>query len=457
MNQAVHTIVLILVLITLYATDTIAAEPALDSDRNSIAGAVSVPMADLPGQNSSLSAEQNLTTEGNAPSYDLNGTRRSEYSKYPNANNWFYYRDFLAGMDSLYRHGTDAVIVVGSGIDYYLYQLLSSDSNSTATAGKDENASALPEKVQSDESNKSVKPTILSQKEKAVLPPQLVSQDKRKGEQTFLLSEAFAEKTVNISFLDRTNNSYIRLRGGYAYDYRGEDNYIYSIDARVMIPRTQRKYHLIIGDDTKSSSDLSVKGTNAELDNSVALGINNLFGLFYPIESKIRFGFSGATNPYGKVAFSYEALLGTWLMVPLQTFRYSRKDEFNEWTNLDFRRRITEQSMFSLLFQRSTITSTKGMDYFIQPSVSFELGKYGNLATYLGVYGRTKDQPEDQDGYKPKRGIYRYAFGINWSKQASRKYIVYRLQPILSYDDKYAFKQNYSVQALLEFYFGLRK
>ncbi len=431
-----------LFLIPLCAIDMIASEPA-----------VPIPMSGPAGKNSSLSAERNLRMEGNVSAYDLNGTRPSDY---PIVNNWFYYRDFLAGMDTVYHYGTDAVIVVGSGIDYYLYQLLSGDTNSTATAGKDQNTSALSQKIQSDKSNKSVKPAIPSQNEKAALPLQLVSQDKHKGEQTYLLSEAFAEKTVNTDFLDRTNNSYIRLRGGYAYDYRGEGNYIYSIDARVMIPRTQRKYHLIIGDDTKNSSDLSVKGTNTELDNSIALGINNLFGLFDPIESKIRFGFSGATNPYGKVALRYEALLGTWLMVPSQTFRYSRNDAFDEWTNLDFRRRIAEQTMFSLLFQRSTITQTEGMNYFIQPSVSFELGKYGNLATYFGIYGRTKDQPEDQDGYKPKRGIYRYAFGINWSKQASRKYIVYRIQPILSYDDKYAFKQNYTLQALLEFYFGLR-
>jgi hypothetical protein len=409
------------------------------SERNSIFGAVSVP-----------AAEHNLTTEDNASLSDHNGTKRPDY---PTVTNWFFYRDFLTGMDTVYMYGTSAVIVAGSKIDNYLYQLLGSDTNGTeqaeedTAAAKDENTSALSDKVRSQESNKS---------EKAALPPQPVSQDKPKGEQAHPPSESFAKKSVDSDHFDRSNKSHIRLRGGYAYDYRGEDNYIYSIDARVKIPRTQKKYDLIIGDDTKSSEDLSVKGTNAELDNSVALGANNLFGLFYPIESKIRFGFSGATNPYAKAAFSYEAHLGTWLMVPSQTFRYSRKDEFNEWTNLEFRRRITDNIVFSQLFQRSTITATEGSDYFMQPSVSFALGKYGNLATYLGAYGRTKEQPENEDGYRPKKGIYRYAFGINWSKQAARKYIVYRVQPVLSYDDQYAFKQNYTVQALLEFYFGLR-
>ena len=58
------------------------------------------------------------------------------------------------------------------------------------------------------------------------------------------------------------------------------------------------------------------------------------------------------------------------------------------------------------------------------------------------MYGRTQEQPADDDGYRPKRGIYRYAVGLNWSKQTSRKYIVYRLQPIVSYDDKYEFTSN---------------
>ena len=72
------------------------------------------------------------------------------------------------------------------------------------------------------------------------------------------------------------------------------------------------------------------------------------------------------------------------------------------------------------------------------------------------MYGRTKEQPLEADGYTPKRGVYRYAVGLNWSRQTSRKYIVYRLQPILSYDDPNDFRPNYFIKALLEFYFGLR-
>lgn len=394
-----------------------------------------------------------------------------------NASSWFFYRNFishtgllyehhvLANIDKAYLYGTDAVIVVASGIDYTLYRLLSynqsilqPDANLTLDKEKKEEKDKknfFKEGIASESSEK-LEQYLSSQEGKTELPKQLYSADKRKGERTYLISEWFSDKNINDSFLDKTNHSYIRLRGGYAYSYQGEDEYIYSVTARIKIPRTREKLDLIIGDDTKNSSDLSLEGTEAERDNSIALGMNNVLGLLDPIDTKLRLGFSGITNPYAKASFSYEALAGRWLIVPYQTFRYSAKEEFEEWTNLGFRRRIATQMMFSLLFQRSTTSKTGGMNYFVQPALDFTLGRYGNFTPYLGMYGRTKEQPTDADGYTPKRGAYRYAVGLNWSKQAKRKYIVYRLQPILSYDDQYDYRPNYYLKALLEFYFGLR-
>ncbi len=420
-------------------------------------------------------------------SFDLNSSERGDI----NGTNWFYYRDFLTGMDTVYKYGTNAMIVIGSGIDYSLYWLtgddntteqtdinltVSEDNNITAVLGEatsndeniteqtdvnltvseDNNITAVLSEPLSNENNKSVQEFVSSLEGKTDLPEQLASHNKRKGERTYLMSQWFDEETINDGFLDVTNHSYLRLRGGYAYDQKGENKYIYSIAARVKIPRTRDRLDLVVGDDTRHSSDLSFEGTDEERDNSIALGVNNVFGIFDAIDSKMRLGFSGITNPYGKVAFGYEALLGKWLIKPSQTFRYSLDDEFEEWTNLEFKRRIYSNAMFSLLFQRSTESRVKGMDYFMQPALSFALGEYGNLTPYLGLYGRTKKQPEDEDGYMPKRGVYHYAAGISWSKQSSRKYIVYRLQPILSYNDKYDFHLNYFVKVMLEFYFGLR-
>ncbi len=389
------------------------------------------------------------------------------------ANNWFFYRSFIAlyeqyflpPIDSSYLYGTDAVIVIGSGIDYFLLNLLNNynksqrqpDTNGTLTEKEPEKKEKSSFKEgYSNPSSEQLEQYLVSQQGKQKLPKQLYSSDKRQGERTYLISEWFSDRYIDNSFLDRTNRSYIRLRGGYAYSFQNNDEYLYSITARLKIPRTREKLDLVIGDETRYSSDLSLQGTEAERDNSIALGLNNPLGLLKPVDTKLRLGFSGITNPYAKASFNYQALLAHWLIVPNQTFRYSAENRFEEWTNLNFSRKTAHQMIFSLLIQRSTASDVDGMDYFVQPTLDFSLGRYGNFTPYMGMYGRTQEQMEDEEGYTPKRGIYRYAVGLNWSKQATRKYIVYRIQPILSYDDKYEFRPEYYVKALLEFYFGLR-
>ncbi|MEA3372809.1 MAG: hypothetical protein U9Q62_03875 [Campylobacterota bacterium] len=404
--------------------------------------------------NLSMVEDQNITLTP----FDLNSSQSEDI----NGTNWFYYRDFLTGMDTVQEYGTSTVIVIGSGIDYSLYWLFSDDENGTEptdtnrSVSEDNNGTTFLGKAITKENKVTVKEFVSSHKGKDTLPKQLDSRNKRKGEQTYLISQWFDEETINDSFLDISNESYVRLRGGYVYHHRDENEYIHSITARVKIPRTKDKLDLIIGDDTKQSSDISLEGTDQERDNSIALGTDNLLEMFDVIDSQFRVGFSGIKNPYTKLRLSYKALFDKWLIEPSQTFKYSLEVEYEEWTNLEFKRRIEDNKMFSLLIQRSSQSRIDGMEYFIQPAVSFSMGEYGNMTPYIGAYGCTKEQPEDEDGYVRKRGVYTYAVGVNWSKQASRKYIVYRVQPIVSYDDKHGFRPNYHVKALLEFYIGLQ-
>lgn len=439
--------------VLLYAADTISSSDTNQSE--------TAPDHFIP-DNTSFYSDKN-SSEAILSTEDINASGWFSLRDFISSRSWLYYHGFLSGMDTVYFYGTDVVIILGSRIDYSIYRLFSHEENVTmqadinVTAGEDDNmTAALPDEGADGEDNDSVEQYISSQEGKVALPQQLTSKNERQGEQTYLLSKWLDEINVNDDYLDRTNHSYIRLRGGYAYDYRGENGYIYSIAARVMIPRTQKRFDLVIGDETKNSSDLSLEGTEEERNTSIALGVNDVFTILDPVKSKILVGFSGITNPYAKIAFDYEALLGTWLVLPHQVFKYSAEAKFEEWTNLDFRYKLADNIMFSTLFQRSTESRIDGMEYFMQPSVSFAMGRYGNITPYLGIYGRTKEQPEDKDGYRPKRGLYRYAAGINWSIKGPRKYIVYRLQPILYYDDKYEFQPNYYVKALLEFYFGVR-
>lgn len=455
MKPVFYTVFFLLATALLYAADPILSSASSDTNQSETALDRFLP------NNSFFYLENNssgeiLSTE------DINATGWFSLPDLISASSWLYYHGFLSGIDTVYVYGTDVVIVLGSGIDYSLYRLFSRDNNATipadinVSANEDINMTTLPKEAADVEDNDSVKQPVASQKEKEALPQQRTSHNRHKEEQSYLLSKWLNEHNVNNDYLDRKNPSFIRLRGGYTFNYREENKYIHSITARVLIPRTQDKLDLVVGDETKNSSDLSLEGTEAERNTSIALGINDVFKMLDPVKSRILVGFSGITNPYAKVAFDYEAPLGSWLVVPHQVFKYSADAKFEEWTNLTFMRKLTDKIVSSILFQRSTESRTDGMEYFMQPSVSFAMGWYGNLTPYLGIYGRTKKQPEDKDGYRPERGLYRYAAGINWSRKGSRKYIVYRLQPILYYDDKYKFRPNYYVKALLEFYFGFR-
>mgnify|MGYP000079359257 CR=1 FL=1 len=149
----------------------------------------------------------------------------------------FYYESFFKGVDTVHLHGTDAVIVVGSEIDYSLYRLLGHDGNTTQQP-KPKQAVSKKEKTFlqkgiSSNTSKDIEQYVSSQKGETDLPEQLTSRNPRKGERTYLISQWFADKNINDDFLDQTNRSYIRLRGGFAYSFRDDNEYIYSITARL--------------------------------------------------------------------------------------------------------------------------------------------------------------------------------------------------------------------------------
>ncbi len=395
-------------------------------------------------------------------SYDIFDTEPSDEDT--NSTNWFYYRDFLTGMDEFYDVGTEAVIIMASKIDHGLYHLFDEDDNTTVEEDNtiflpiDANYTMTDVSFIDDEDNSSIGVYIRENEENASsYPSQIKTDEYEYAKQTYWMSRWFDMDSKNAEFLNLTDESYVRLRGGYAYDYRGEGKFIHSVTARLKIPRTRDKLDLIIGDETRRSRDLSFDGTENETDNGIAIGAENLTGLFDVVKSRVRVGFSGFTDPFAKWTLKYEKLVGPWFIEPSQNVRYSRDNELEEWTDLYFKRSTSSGKMFSLLMQRSTESAEPGMAYLIQPAHHHALPDKASLTAYIGLYGRTKAFDEEDDGYVAKRGIHTYSLGVSWRKQSSRKYLVYDLQPIITFEDRYGFRPNYILKATVEFYLGLRE
>ena len=169
--------------------------------------------SDLPSSKPVSASDINISTES-ATTVEIEDV---------NASSWFFYLDFinhtqllyehhvLTHVDTAYLYGTDAVIVVGSGIDYTLYRLLNfnqsvlqPDANLTLDKGKKEKEDEKNffKKGIASKSIEKLEQYLSSQEGKAELPKQLYSADKRKGERTYLISEWFGDKNIkaNIAY-----------------------------------------------------------------------------------------------------------------------------------------------------------------------------------------------------------------------------------------------------------------
>lgn len=277
--------------------------------------------------------------------------------------------------------------------------------------------------------------------------------DERK--ETFLLSTGFNDFFKDETYLDVTNRSYVKLQAGYVYDKRGNSDLFNGITARLRLPKTQKQLQLFIGRD--QDGIMSLNNVRHE-DSGIGLKyyMNSLYkGLF----SRASIGISGIDNPYVKTNIEYPLYFENWLVRPVQTFKYSARDKFDEWSDLYFDRKISHTEMIRLLLERSTNSEIKGMHYLSQLSYLNAYSDNINLNYYVGMNGRTKDLGSfyDNNTTYPQEGVYEYIAGITWRHRLWKDYVFYQIDPKISYHEQYNYKPNHIIRVGLEIYFGNNK
>jgi hypothetical protein len=274
--------------------------------------------------------------------------------------------------------------------------------------------------------------------------------DERK--ETFLLSTGFSDFFKDETYLDVTNRSYVKLHSGYEYNQRGESDLFNGVTARLRLPKTQKQLQLFIGGESDSTNPLA---NTAHPDSGVGLQyyMNSLYtGLF----SRASIGISGVTNPYVKTHIEYPLYFENWLLRPVQTFKYSARDKFDEWTDLYFDRKVSKTQMVRLLLERSTNSEIKGMHYLSQLSYLNAYRDDISLNYYVGMNGLTKDLGNfyDNNTTHPQKGVYEYTVGITWRHRLWKDYVFYQIDPKISYHEQYNYKPNHIIRIGLEIYFG---
>ena len=275
--------------------------------------------------------------------------------------------------------------------------------------------------------------------------------DERK--ETFLLSTGFNDFFKDETYLDVTNRSYVKLNGGYEYNYRGENDLFNGVTARLRLPKTEKQLQLFIG---REENGMMGQANTKHEDHGIGLKyyMNSLYsGLF----SRASVGIAGVTNPYVKTNIEYPLYFENWLLRPIQTFKYSARDKFDEWTDIYIDRKVSSTEMVRLLLERSTNSEIKGMNYLSQLSYFNAYREDISCSYYIGMNGRTKDLLDvtyENSTFHPQEGVYDYSAGVSWRQRIWKDYVFYQVDPIVSFHEQYNYKPNYIFRIGLDIYFG---
>lgn len=269
-------------------------------------------------------------------------------------------------------------------------------------------------------------------------------------ENTVWIDNFFKDDT----YLDRTNESYVKIRGGSEYDKRGESALYHSITARIKLPKAQERWQIFIGEHPHES--LTAIGSYSENE---GVGLKYFMPALYGrLFSNASIGFSGITNPYVKTRLEYPIYLNHLFFIATQNLKFSAKDSLEEWSTFTWDTKLEDQEIFRIHLERSTKNEKKGMEYLARIGYMGLAEDETGFDIYGGLKGRTKDMGTQ---YENKRyaltGVYEYAFGMIWRQKLWSDYLYYQIEPIVSFHEQYGYNPNHLLRLTIDLYFGNKK
>lgn len=269
---------------------------------------------------------------------------------------------------------------------------------------------------------------------------------------SFFLTRWFNSYFVDDTFFDPANKSYIRLLGTYGIGSKSDNVAFTDIRAKVMLPRSKNRLQLFIGDETKTGDELTSVAASEEHS---GIGVRYLRDYFSDrVRASASVGISGLDDPYVRLRVGIPWIEGRWLVQPMQTFRYSADNDFEEWTSLVIANKLPDHGVVQWLLQRSTRSGVKGMTYLSELSYQ-EINRHGiGIKPYVALFGRSKQASDYANGVHADAGIYNYAVGLIWKRPILREYIFYEIHPGVEFPEQFGYEADYRLRLSLEFFIG---
>ena len=251
----------------------------------------------------------------------------------------------------------------------------------------------------------------------------------------------------NNKYINDTDDIYIRLRLKYKLNSRESDKVRAALSAQLPFSRckTQWKLFLYNINTTKpeaKSTDTFSGGLGLRYDKQNYLGIDSSYsiGLY-------------AGSPYIRSRLRKPFFYKKWRIEPVQIFKYSLKNYFEEETNIYFDRYLKEGRLFRFQIHRKTASVIKGMDYSISFQFYKYIGKNAGLEFSQSFHGNTfYNNTYTNDPHY--HGINNYVTSVGLRAKLWRDWLYYEIRPSVNFHKDYDYRPTYSLHFYLDFYFG---
>jgi len=248
-------------------------------------------------------------------------------------------------------------------------------------------------------------------------------------------------------YTDTTKKAYIRLRFTNSIASKEPQQSNFQIRAQIPLQSLNEAFKLFI--ENTQENYVENLSQNYTQQSALAVGVNLFVSLEHAIESKYSLGIR-STELFGRAIYSKDFYSGSWKIEPQQLFEYTSNNIFLEETNIYCDNKLGDDELFRVGLRRATQQKRSGMEYSMHLAYYHFLSKETGYS--FGEYFR--GNTEYKDGDTRYQGIYEYATVFNWRERIYRKWIVYEIQPILSFHKMYDYKANTILKVSLEFYFG---
>ncbi len=332
------------------------------------------------------------------------------------------FESYLQHLDLFHGYVSHKVHVISSNIDRELSERIDSfDDNETEAAEKQQKKLAYTKDLNGTESES--------------------------------MSEQFDRFFNDDTYLDANNISFMMIRLGFRYDYKGENEFINKVRFSLKLPKSGDQLNIFFGDSDDEVNTINNAGRPEE---TATLGLR----YFAPsgidgLKSSFSAGIRGLDNPYVRARFEYPLIYDDLFIRPIQYFRYALEEEFEEKTDLFFDLKSAEDQMIRWHLQRETVHDRPGMLFYAGLIHLQSFNEDDALQTYISLAGATKNDidPALVD-FEPQNGINSYSVGALWRQRIFRKYLFFDIGPTILFAQAYHYKADPILTFNFEFYFG---